>query len=58
MMKKQCILTNPKKYLGAFHKSLTDYEIRIDYTQHNISSILEYYKILSNEDRLIKSNKH
>ena len=26
--------------LGGFHKSLTDYTIRIDYLQHNISSLL------------------
>ena len=32
---------------GGFCKSLTDFEIRIDYVQHNISSILGCIKIIS-----------
>ena len=31
---------NPPRALGAFHQSLTDYEVRIDYVQHNLSGIL------------------
>ncbi|NER52521.1 MAG: hypothetical protein F6J92_38965 [Symploca sp. SIO1A3] len=33
-------LPNPQRALGGFHRSLTNFEIRIDYVQHNISSIL------------------
>jgi hypothetical protein len=40
-------LPNPQKTIGGFHKSLTDYEIRIDYVQHNICSLLGLYKILN-----------
>lgn len=40
-------LPNPKRALGGFSKSLTDYSIRIDYVQHNISSLLGLYHILS-----------
>jgi hypothetical protein len=32
--------------LGGFHESLTDYDIRIDYVQHNVCSILGLYHIL------------
>lgn len=38
---------NPQKVLGGIKKSLTDYELRIDYTQHNISSLLGMYSILT-----------
>ncbi|NJN67298.1 MAG: hypothetical protein HC884_11600 [Chloroflexaceae bacterium] len=33
-------LSDPQSALGGFHHSLTDFEIRIDYVQHNISSLL------------------
>jgi len=36
-----------KRCLGAFKKGLRSYDLRIDYTQHNISSLLAYYKILN-----------
>ncbi len=39
-------LPNPQKALGGFHESLTDYNIRIDYVQHNICSMLGLYEIL------------
>ncbi len=39
-------LPNPQKALGGFHRSLTDFEIRIDYVQHNISSLIALYNIL------------
>jgi hypothetical protein len=39
-------LPNPPRALGGFHTSLTDYEIRIDYVQHNISSLLGLYRAL------------
>lgn len=38
-------LPNPQRALGGFHCTLTNFEIRIDYVQHNISSILGLYKI-------------
>ncbi len=33
-------LRKPWRALGGFHRSLTDYSVRIDYVQHNISAIL------------------
>jgi len=33
-------LKDPQRCLGGFRRSLTDYEIRIDYVQHSISSLL------------------
>lgn len=33
-------LNNPQQALGGFRESLTDFEIRIDFVQHNISSLL------------------
>lgn len=39
-------LPNPKRTLGGFSRSLTDYSIRIDYVQHNLSGIIHLYKIL------------
>jgi len=38
-------LENPQRCLGGFHRSLTNYEIRIDYVQHNISSLLGLYRL-------------
>lgn len=40
-------LSDPQRALGGFHRSLTDFEIRIDYVQHNISSLLGYYDIMT-----------
>ncbi len=40
-------LPNPQRAMGGFHASLTDYEIRIDYVQHSISSLLGLHKILT-----------
>lgn len=31
---------DPERVLGGFHEDLTDYSIRIDYVQHNISALL------------------
>jgi len=39
--------SDPQRILGGFHQSLTDFEIRNDYVQHNISSILALYRSLS-----------
>jgi len=36
----------PEKAIGGFHDSLTNYNIRIDYVQHNICSILGLYEII------------
>ena len=41
-------LPNPQQAIGGFHESLTDYNIRIDYVQHNICSILGLYHIINN----------
>ncbi len=40
-------LPNPQRAIGGFHGSLTDYDIRIDYVQHNICSIIGLYRIIS-----------
>jgi len=40
-------LPNPQRAIGGFHSSLVDYNVRIDYVQHNISSILGYYYIIT-----------
>jgi hypothetical protein len=37
---------DPSRTLGAFQESLTDDELRIDYTQHNISALLALRRIL------------
>jgi len=42
---------NPQYVLGAFHADLTNYEIRNDYVQHNIASLVSYY-ILTNSKTL------
>lgn len=39
-------LDDPARALGGFRRSLTNYEIRIDYVQHNISSLLLLRRIL------------
>ncbi len=39
-------LEDPQRSLGGFHESLTDFTIRIDYIQHNISSFLARYDLL------------
>jgi hypothetical protein len=36
---------NPRRALGGFHGSLVTSEIRIDYVQHNISSLLALHRI-------------
>lgn len=40
-------LKKPQRALGGFHSSLTNFEIRNDYVQHNISSILGLYRVQS-----------
>ena len=42
-------LKKPQRALGGFHNSLTNYEIRDDYVQHNLSSILGLYRIQSKQ---------
>jgi hypothetical protein len=39
-------LDAPQTALGGFTRSLTNYEIRIDYVQHNISALLGLYRVL------------
>jgi hypothetical protein len=43
-------LGNPRRSLGGFHDSMTDYTIRIDYVQHNISALLGSYKLLRDRE--------
>ena len=38
---------NKNLCLGAFQRGLKKYDLRIDFTQHNISSLIAYNKILS-----------
>ena len=40
-------LRNPERAIGAFHEGLDITTIRIDYVQHNISSILGYIELLN-----------
>ncbi|MFQ5525916.1 MAG: hypothetical protein ACE5GX_06595 [Thermoanaerobaculia bacterium] len=40
-------LRDPRRALGGFHRSLTDFEIRIDYVQHNLSSLLCARRLLA-----------
>ncbi len=44
-------LKKPQRALGGFHSSLTNFEIRNDYVQHNISSILGLYRIQSKMEK-------
>lgn len=41
---KAMYLDNPQRVYGAFHEDLVDYSIRIDFVQHNLSSIIAYYQ--------------
>ncbi len=45
-----CAAEDPERAAGAFCRSLTNYEIRIDYVQHNISSILALHNIMKEDD--------
>lgn len=38
---------SPQRVIGGFRNSMTEYEIRIDYVQHNLSAILGLHKILT-----------
>ena len=40
-------LPDPQRAIGGFRRSLTNFEIRIDYVQHNISSLLLLRRILA-----------
>ncbi|MCZ6795356.1 MAG: hypothetical protein O7J95_17255 [Planctomycetota bacterium] len=39
-------LDDPGRTLGGYPRSFSNYEVRIDYVQHNISSLLGYYRLL------------
>ena len=43
-------LPDPQRVLGGFHQSLTNFEIRNDYVQHNLSSILALYRDLVDQE--------
>jgi hypothetical protein len=36
---------NPQYVMGAFHADLTNFEIRNDYVQHNVASLVAYYDV-------------
>ncbi|MGX5913493.1 hypothetical protein ACR0ST_01990 [Aliidiomarina sp. Khilg15.8] len=38
-------LRNPKRAHGGFHCSFTRWEVRIDYTQHSLTSFLNYWRL-------------
>jgi hypothetical protein len=44
-------LRDPERCLGGFTRSLTNFEIRIDYVQHNISALVALYRLLESERR-------
>lgn len=46
---KAMYLPDPQRVLGGFHRDLTNFEIRNDYVQHNISAILALYRALAVE---------
>jgi hypothetical protein len=46
-------LKNKRFCLGAFQQGLNNFELRNDYTQHNISSIISFYKILTEYENTI-----
>ena len=43
-------LRNPPKAFGGFKEGLKEHSMRIDYTQHNISSLLGIYAILKEKE--------
>ena len=45
---------NPARALGGFRRSLTNYGIRIDYVQHNISSLIAFYRIRDAVEKELK----
>jgi hypothetical protein len=40
---------DPRRSLGGFHHGLTDFGVRIDYVQHNISSLLCLHEVMRAE---------
>ena len=50
-------LKRPARALGGFHDSLTGLSVRIDYVQHNISSLLTVYRILKADKRELLAPK-
>ena len=42
-------LARPERSLGGFTRSLTNFEVRIDYVQHNLSSLLALRRVLTRE---------
>jgi hypothetical protein len=44
---KAMYLPDPQRVLGGFHRDLTNFEIRNDYVQHNISGILALLRALT-----------
>jgi hypothetical protein len=44
-------LEDPARSLGGFRESLTLYPVRIDYVQHNLSSLLALYRVLKAQNK-------
>lgn len=40
-------LRKPRRSLGGFTRSLTNFEVRIDYVQHNISALVLLHQLLT-----------
>jgi hypothetical protein len=51
-------LRDLKRSLGGFHESLTSFDIRIDYVQHNISGLLEVYRFLKEKNQELLAPAH
>lgn len=46
-----------KRALGGFRASIAEHDVRIDYVQHNLSSLISLYKILSEEYKELKEEE-
>jgi len=42
-------LPNPARSIGGFKESFSDFQVRIDGVQHNLSAIVHFYRILKEE---------
>ncbi len=42
---------DPQRALGGFTRGLTNFEVRIDYVQHNISALIGMYRLMGEDKR-------
>ena len=47
-------MPHPPLAIGGFKESFTEYTVRIDYVQHNICGIIEFYHLLQEDKDLIE----